>query len=238
MYRFSCWCVLVSTLPDLLIRIKSTKKTQLILIFFIAQCTITLLNSLPLSGHSAPAVSGLSLNLLSKGVKLSRGQRGSCCRRMELCRQHAWGPGGENHLHYIFFHVIRLDCVWIAKQRPDLAWIDPNWRIKPLAEVAGVILDGWLDHGQVGTRSTFLASLIKYVIYHICIYTSYIYMIYSRSDQIHFIFIEHKTERLQLAVYFVYWQRMSRGLPLHHSTCLKTGSGAAPRRLWALLAFH
>ena len=162
-----CWCVLVSTLPDLLIRIKSTKKTQLILIFFIAQCTITLLNSLPLSGHSAPAVSGLSLNLLSKGVKLSRGQRGSCCRRMELCRQHAWGPGGENHLHYIFFHVIRLDCVWIAKQRPDLAWIDPNWRIKPLAEVAGVILDGWLDHGQVGTRSTFLASLIKYVIYHI-----------------------------------------------------------------------
>ena len=98
MYRFSCWCVLVSTLPDLLIRIKSTKKTQLILIFFIAQCTITLLNSLPLSGHSAPAVSGLSLNLLSKGVKLSRGQRGSCCRRMELCRQHAWGPGGENHL--------------------------------------------------------------------------------------------------------------------------------------------
>ena len=50
-----------------------------------------------------------------------------------------------------------------------------SWRRKQLAEVAGVILDGWLDHRQVGTRSAFLASLIKYVIF------IYIYDIFSAS---------------------------------------------------------
>ena len=130
---FSRSFVLVSTLSNLLIRIKSTKKeAQLIHILFIVQCTATLhleqlLNILPPSGQSAPVVSGLSQNLLSGGVKLSRRQCGSCCRR------------------------------------------------KPLAELAGVILDGWLDHGQVGTRSAILASLIKYIIYHI----HHTYLIYS-----------------------------------------------------------